>query len=162
MSIPEALETIRRVGAVQISGGKLKVRFPETERAALQPAIETLRSGKAEALRLLSGPPPIEQWPESLLDLADEVSAASGDAEGARRQVWMSWYEWKARMLNRLFLEQGVTGQPGRIAAATVRHGEGKAGGGAPDLMVKGTSWKPSAAGPPENGSNHGSVSRHL
>jgi hypothetical protein len=27
-------------------------------------------------------------------------------------------------MLNRLFREQGVTGQPGRITAATVRHGE--------------------------------------
>jgi hypothetical protein len=128
MTIPEALEAVRQVAAVEISDGKLKLRFPESERAALQPAIETLRSGKAEALRLLSGPPPIEQWPESLLDLADEVSAASGDAEGARRQVWMSWHEWKARMLNRLFLEQGVTGQPGRITAATVRHGEGETG----------------------------------
>ncbi len=35
-----------------------------------------------------------------------------------------SWAEWKAAALNRLFLEQGVTGRRGRITAATVRHGE--------------------------------------
>ncbi len=32
--------------------------------------------------------------------------------------------EWKAAMLNHLFREQGTSGQPGRITAATVRHGE--------------------------------------
>jgi hypothetical protein len=37
----------------------------------------------------------------------------------------VSWCEWKAAALNRLFHEQGVTGQPGRITASTVRHGEG-------------------------------------
>lgn len=40
-----------------------------------------------------------------------------------------AWAEWKAAALNRLFQEQGVTGKPGRITAATVRHGERKAGG---------------------------------
>ena len=39
------------------------------------------------------------------------------------------WAEWKAAALNRLFQEQGVTGKPGRITAATIRHGERKAGG---------------------------------
>lgn len=34
-----------------------------------------------------------------------------------------SWAEWKAAALNRLFQEEGVTGRPGRITAATVRHG---------------------------------------
>lgn len=34
------------------------------------------------------------------------------------------WAEWKAAALNRLLEEQGVTGKPGRITAATVRHGE--------------------------------------
>jgi hypothetical protein len=38
----------------------------------------------------------------------------------------MSWAEWKAESLNRLFLEQGVTGRPGRITAETIRHGEQK------------------------------------
>jgi hypothetical protein len=36
--------------------------------------------------------------------------------------------EQKASKLNELFRTQGVTGQPGRITAATVRHGERKAG----------------------------------
>jgi hypothetical protein len=40
-----------------------------------------------------------------------------------------AWAEWQAATLNRLFQEQGATGQPGRITAATVRHGERKAGG---------------------------------
>ena len=35
--------------------------------------------------------------------------------------------ERKAAALNRLFQERGVTGQPGRITAATVRNGEWKA-----------------------------------
>ncbi len=35
----------------------------------------------------------------------------------------MSWTEWKAAMLNRLFLEQGTSGEPGRITAETIRHG---------------------------------------
>ena len=37
-----------------------------------------------------------------------------------------SWTEWKATQLNRLFLEQGVTGRSGRITASTVLHGERK------------------------------------
>jgi hypothetical protein len=38
------------------------------------------------------------------------------------------WAEWKAAELNRLFQLQGVTGDLGRITAATVRDGERKAG----------------------------------
>ena len=36
----------------------------------------------------------------------------------------MSWSEWKAGSLNRLFLEQGATAQSSRITAETVRHGQ--------------------------------------
>src|SRR5262245_46679311 len=32
------------------------------------------------------------------------------------------WAEWKAAELNRLFQEQGMTGEPGRITAETIRH----------------------------------------
>lgn len=39
----------------------------------------------------------------------------------------MSWAEWKAEALNRLFKELGKTGQRGRINAATVEHGERRA-----------------------------------
>jgi len=33
------------------------------------------------------------------------------------------WAEWRATTLNRLFQEQGTSGKPGHITAATVRHG---------------------------------------
>jgi hypothetical protein len=46
------------------------------------------------------------------------------DQVAARAENAISWPEWKARALNRLFLEQGRTGGPGRITPATVRHGE--------------------------------------
>jgi hypothetical protein len=36
---------------------------------------------------------------------------------------WMSWAEWKAQMLNRLFQRQGVLKQRARITAETVRRG---------------------------------------
>lgn len=36
----------------------------------------------------------------------------------------ISWAEWKAATLNRLFLEQGATGKMGRITAKTVCRGE--------------------------------------
>jgi hypothetical protein len=38
--------------------------------------------------------------------------------------LWMSHAEWKARELNRLFWEQGLTGKRGQITAETVKHGE--------------------------------------
>ena len=36
----------------------------------------------------------------------------------------MSWAEWKAAALNQLFLEQGSSGEPGRITAGTLFHGK--------------------------------------
>jgi hypothetical protein len=37
----------------------------------------------------------------------------------------ITWAGWKAAALNRLFKEQGTTGQTGRITAETIRLGEG-------------------------------------
>ena len=45
------------------------------------------------------------------------------DSSVATERV-MSWGEWKATALNQLFLELGSAGQPGRITADTIRHGE--------------------------------------
>lgn len=56
----EALNAIRRVGTVENQAGNLKLRFPEAATSELQPAIDTLRVGKAEATGLLSGPHPAE------------------------------------------------------------------------------------------------------
>ena len=52
MTVTEALGEVQRVGAVEVSGGNLKIRFPEALRPQLEPAIEALRIGKAEALEL--------------------------------------------------------------------------------------------------------------
>lgn len=55
-TVAEAIELVRRVGVVQNAEGHLKLKFPERERAALQPAIDILRSCKLEALALLAEP----------------------------------------------------------------------------------------------------------
>lgn len=101
-----------------------------TEKEVLERAFRALDelAGKRVAEKFPRGVPPLEQWPESLRDLADERAAASGEPETVRREVWLSWVEWKAAALNRLFQEQGVTGELGRITPATVRHGERKTG----------------------------------
>ena len=67
--------------------------------------------------------PPVESWPESLLDLARERVAQTGDSETAREEVWISWCEWKAREMNRLFQKHGLTGQPGQIKPETIQDG---------------------------------------
>jgi hypothetical protein len=58
--------------------------------------------------------PTLETLP--IIEAAPDLSPDEGKSA--------TWAEWKASMLNKLFLEQGVTGQPGKITAATVRHGE--------------------------------------
>jgi hypothetical protein len=63
-----------------------------------------------------------------------EIDAETEQARSARRMLnEMSWYskgiawaDWKACALNRLFQEQGTSGQPGKITAASVCHGERK------------------------------------
>lgn len=56
MNVAEAIELIRRVGVVENSKGNLRLKFPERERTALGPAIDTLRNCKTEALALLAEP----------------------------------------------------------------------------------------------------------
>jgi hypothetical protein len=124
MTIQEAIQEVRRVGSIRVENGKLKLRFPEPERARLEIASDALRRNRQAALEAVSDAaaiPPLTRWPESLRDLAREHATASGDHEAARREVWLSWAQWKAQTLNRLFQGQGLTGQPGRITAATVQ-----------------------------------------
>jgi hypothetical protein len=61
-----------------------------------------------------------EDAAEPIQQNAEPVAAATG----AEREQGKPWAEWKAAALNRLFQEQGTAGLPGRITAATVRHGE--------------------------------------
>jgi hypothetical protein len=137
MTLSEAIEEIRQVGTLRVEDGKLKLRFPETQREHLAAAIEALRQNRQAALQRLSdvaATPPLTIWPESLRDLAQERAITFGDPARAHREVWLSWEEWKARELNRLFLDQGSTGQSGRITAETVRRGEFRARPKGPDL----------------------------
>jgi hypothetical protein len=60
VTVAEALSTILRVGTVENQAGNLRLRFPETATSELQPAIDTLRAGKVEALALLSDSDPAE------------------------------------------------------------------------------------------------------
>jgi hypothetical protein len=60
VTVAEALGAIRRVGRAENRAGRLTLRFPEAAASELQPAIDTLRIGKAEALALLSSPDPAE------------------------------------------------------------------------------------------------------
>ena len=53
-----------------------------------------------------------------------KIEAVLDTIRGAPPASFPTWAEFKAAMLNRLFREQGTLGQPGRITAATVRHGE--------------------------------------
>jgi hypothetical protein len=60
VTVAKALSAIRRVGTVENYAGNLRLRFPETVASELQPAVDTLRTGKAEALTLLANPDPAE------------------------------------------------------------------------------------------------------
>jgi hypothetical protein len=208
MTVPEALELVRGVGEVEIHGGNLKLRYPQEERARLQPAIATLRECKAEALAVLAENPPApkvlpDPTPQELAQ-ASSVLAKSGirlmrvdgvdyvgiwsDLDGPEvraalrtygsgqvlvryldgdsipmkykwrkvpgepvpanvlaameqepNQPWVvrdrmldemgwspngiPWAEWRTQSLNKLFQKQGVIKEPGKITAATVRHG---------------------------------------
>ena len=81
----------------------------------------TLKISKTTAARLYNSVPKTSQNPEAPLDAVGSP-AKCGAATGL--EIGIPWAEWKAAALNRIFLEQGVTGKPGRITAATVRHGE--------------------------------------
>ena len=79
-------------------------------------AIATLYPGRTQVVRLEDERVPKRyrtRQPAHLRTLEDTPPDAPR----------ISWAEWKASMLNRLFEEQGVTGKPSRITAATVRHG---------------------------------------
>lgn len=58
-----------------------------------------------------------------------KIEARPDPAELGWCSKGIPWAEWKAAALNRLFQEQGTSGEPGRITAATVRHGERNAKG---------------------------------
>jgi hypothetical protein len=61
---------------------------------------------------------------QELIDRLIEQSASGPATLQTGIQIYSGWAEWQAEMLNRLFQEQGCTGQRGRITPATIRHGQ--------------------------------------
>ncbi len=69
--------------------------------------------------------PPVAVGPNEQAGSTEPMSAEPMLATALpEREEGVPWPDWKAAELNRLFQERGATGQPGRITAATVRHGE--------------------------------------
>jgi hypothetical protein len=60
VTVAEALSAVRRAGTVESYAGNLRLRFAATAAFELQLAVDTLRTGKAEALAQLSDPDPAE------------------------------------------------------------------------------------------------------
>jgi hypothetical protein len=118
-TIQEAIRQIQQVGSIRAENGDLKVRIPAQERARLQPAIEVLRREKEAALQVLGEPKKL-YTSEGCIDAANDPSYKD---PYAGKKVYETWADWKAASLNKLFLEQGKTGRPGRITAETIRHG---------------------------------------
>lgn len=106
MTIVEAVTAVREFGSIEAEGRRLKLRVARGAMSKLAPAIEVLRVQKSAVLAMLG-------------------SVEQDEHESPRPTPWA---EWKATELNRLFHEQGVAGQPGRITASTVEHGETKGG----------------------------------
>jgi len=102
----------------------------------LPPAGARVWLDAAGKLRVNKDAPP--EWKQLVRDHKEELIywltqlSVSGpatlqrDIPTSRR----SWADWKAEALNRLFQEQGCTGQRGRITPATARHGQGRTASG--------------------------------
>ncbi|HJT89213.1 MAG TPA: hypothetical protein VJ732_15200 [Bryobacteraceae bacterium] len=107
---PELRKALRTFGS-----DRLPIRYLD---GAGVPARYKLRraAGEPVPMNVLAG---MEMHPEQPWKVRDRMLQEMGWSSAAD-----SWAEWKAAALNRLFQQHGVTGRPGRITAATVRHGE--------------------------------------
>ena len=83
----------------------------------------TLKIGTATAMRLCTGTPCVPKPSQNSEAFPDGVASPLTGEDRMSPEIGIPWPEWKAAELNRLFQEQGVTGEPSRITAATVRHG---------------------------------------
>jgi hypothetical protein len=119
MSAIEALRKSRAAGlGVAIDGEDLVLHGSAPPPAAVLDALSRYKTDIIMLLRADQGDRIFDE--ERASNQANSTTAAT-EVKGVR------WAEWRAGALNRLFREQGVTGQPGRITGATVRHGESNA-----------------------------------
>lgn len=108
------------------------MRALEALKAALAAGIDIAIDGDDMVLQAAAPPPP------SVLDALSRNKAEIVAMMRSGNNHWggeyclaleaetrgISWAEWKAAELNRLFEDQSVTGEPSRITVATVLHGE--------------------------------------
>lgn len=108
MKALEALSAARAAGVeITVDGDDLVLQAPAPPPVSV---LDRLSRHKAEIVALLrSGN---DGW------AGEDNQASEAETSG------ISWAEWKAAELNRLFENQGATGEPSRITAVTVLHGE--------------------------------------
>jgi hypothetical protein len=99
---------------------------PDTPVEAKSIPLVALQAVSPEDAKMQADLAPMASITESKQFEESAESPAPVDVCGAECLHGISWADWKAAMLNRLFQEKGSTGQPGRITAATVRDGESK------------------------------------
>jgi hypothetical protein len=137
----EACTRLNQAGVrnIQIDGAAVVGVWSDLDGPEIRAALRTLGLGAVPVyfldgagipmrykLRVVEGEPvPMSVLAEMERHVADPWSVRE---RMLKEMVWCSkrstWADWKAATLNRLFQEQGVTGQPGQITAAIVRHGE--------------------------------------
>jgi hypothetical protein len=90
MTVTDALSEIQLAGTVERHGDDLVVRVPRAAKAGLELALEALRTGKAEALALLSQwEPTTAAWAHADRVLADAGTRLMTPADGSHAiGVW--------------------------------------------------------------------------
>jgi hypothetical protein len=94
--------------------------IPQTEEP------EEAKPPEAESVLAVPSPAkPVEE--QTLADIPGDAPIENYTLTCWNGEKFLSWYQWKAEMLNQLFAEQGRTGRPGHITGVTVKDGENKA-----------------------------------
>jgi hypothetical protein len=88
------------------------------------PSVGSDGSTSGEVLKIEADPEPAELARAGVLTATEPRAPHPSDVLDSKG---VSWEQWRAASLNRLFLERGAMGRPGRITAATIRHGEQRA-----------------------------------
>jgi hypothetical protein len=116
----EALKAARAAGVdITLDGEDLVLQAPAPPPALVLDALSRNKAEIVALLRLGNDRRTGEDWQAFDHEQADvRLSGIPAETKG------ISWAEWKAATLNRLFQEQGIAREPGRISTATVLHGE--------------------------------------